>query len=474
MAGEPISHSSPTLLSYVSGLFNSLEVAAVYRSLVVLGAQLMEADAAVLFGVHFSDTDKQLTPLLANTPDLPDGFINQLTTPPAPGTNLPISQSAVSKLAKGFRITTVSDVLDTSTAATSFDRQLYLDYGYRSFIVAPIVGKSELLVVLILYFPTAKTLSKPELSGLSTFCREAGIAIENARKYADAVAVVAKSAQLAKRLHSIDLDALKSDEVAQHLKQFEALANVGMLAASVSHEVNNSLDAIKNYIYLVSAETAADNPHKEYLKIVETELERTGKIMRQLLDLYKPTKAPMQEINVNEIIEQTVLLIGKPLRQKQYTVIQDLDKTLPAVKGVPDQLKQVFLNLFFNAIQAMPTGGELKITTQIDSDNPNQAEIGIADTGVGIPDDKLNRIFEPFYTTKQGGTGLGLAVCRQIIRDHNGDIAVDSKLNQGTTFHIYLPLYTKQDKANEPPAFFEQPKSKLSQKEPVSVPKENN
>lgn len=473
MPGEPISYSNPTLLSYISGLFNSLEVSAVYRSLVVLGAQLMEADAAVLFGVHITDTDKLLTPLLANSSDLPDGFINQFTTTPS-GTNPSVSQSAVSKLAKGFRITSVSDVLDTSSAATAFDRQIYLDYGYRSFIVAPIVGKSELLVVLILYFPIIKTLSKPELSGLSTFCREAGIAIENARKYADAAAVVSKSAQLAKRLHSIDLDALKSDEVAQHLKKFESLANVGMLAASVSHEVNNSLDAIKNYIYLISAETAAENPHKEYLKIVETELDRTGKIMRQLLDLYKPTKAPAQELNVNEVIEQTVLLIGKPLRQKQYKVTLNLDKTLPAVKGMPDQLKQVFLNLFFNAIQAMPTGGELKVTTQINEDNPNQAEIIVADTGVGIAEDRLNRIFEPFYTTKQGGTGLGLVVCRQIIRDHNGEITVDSKLNQGTTFRIYLPLWSKLDKANEPPAFFEQPKSKSSHKETVSSPKENN
>jgi signal transduction histidine kinase len=473
MPGESNSYSSPTLLSYISGLFNSLETTAVHRSLVILGSQLMDADAAVLFGVDATDTDKLPTPFLANTSDLPDGFISQLTTI-IPGVNPPISQSSISKIAKGFRITVVSDVLDTTSVATAFDRQLYLDYGYRSFIVAPILGKSELLVVLILYFTTVKTLTKPELSGLATFCREAGIAIENARKYTAAIAAAAKQVPVSKRKEGLDLNSLRSDELAQHLKQFEALANTGMLAASVSHEVNNSLDAIKNYLYLVSAETAADHPHKEYLKIVEAELDRTGKIMRQLLDLYKPTKAPVQELNVNEVIEQTALLLGKPLRQKQYTISLNLDKSLPSVKGVPDQLKQVFLNLFFNAIQAMPTGGELSITTHIAPDIPNQAEILIGDTGVGISEDRLDRIFEPFYTTKPGGTGLGLAVCRQIIRDHNGEIAVESKLNSGTTFRIYLPLWTKLDKGNEPPAFFEQPKSKSSHKETVAIPKENN
>lgn len=473
MPGEPNSYSSPTLLSYISGLFSSLEISAVQRSLVILGSQLMNAETAVLFGVDSTEANKLIIPILANTPDLPEGFINQLTTT-IPGEDPAILQSSISKIAKGFRITVVSDVLDTSSPASAFDRQVYLDYGYRSFIVAPILGKSELLVVLVLYYSTVKILTKPELSGLATFCREAGIAIENARKYTTAVTAAAKPVPVSKRKEGIDLNSLRTDEVVQHLKQFEALANIGMLAASVSHEVNNSLDGIKNYLYLISAETAADHPHKEYLKIVEAELDRTGKIMRQLLDLYKPTKAPMQEVNVNEIIEQTLLLLGKPLRQKQYTVTLNLEKSLPTIKGVPDQLKQVFLNLFFNAIQAMPTGGELSITTHIAPDILNRAEVLIADTGMGISEDKLDKIFEPFYTTKQGGTGLGLAVCRQIIRDHNGEIALESKLNGGTIFRISLPLWTKLEKGNEPPVFYEQQKQKGSLKTTVTLPKENN
>lgn len=483
MPGEPSSYSNPTLLSYISGLFSSIEISAVQRSLVILSSQLLNAEATILFGIDAADQAKPLNAVLATT-DLPEGLLDQLTAP-IPGAGSAYTQSAILKIAKGFRISVISDVLDISSSATAFDRQIYLDYGYRSFIVAPILGKSELLVVLVLYFSTVKTLAKPELSGFATFCREAGMAIENAQKYsavaATAAAATAKPVTSAKRKdypepalgEAMDLRSLKADEFAQHLKQFESLANIGMLAASVSHEVNNSLDGIKNYLYLISSETSADHPHKEYLKIVEAELDRTGKIIRQLLDLYKPTKAPIQEVNINEIIEQTLLLLGKPLRQKQYMVKLDLVQTLPAIKGVPDQLKQVLLNLFFNAIQAMPTGGELKITTRLAPDIPNRVEVLVADTGVGIPEEKLEKIFEPFYTTKPGGTGLGLAVCRQIIQDHHGEIAVETKLNRGTTFRILLPLWTKAEKENTP-LLFRQPQQQIEEvKEPVSIPKEN-
>ncbi|MDI6782537.1 MAG: ATP-binding protein [bacterium] len=476
MPGEPISYSSPTLLSYIAALFSNIEISAVQRSLVILSSQLLNADAAILLDADATD-QTNLVPAILATTDLPEGFIDQLTAPIHPGTRAAYTQSAMVKIAKGFRISVVSDVLDTSTSATAFDRQIYVDYGYRSFIVAPILGKSELLVVLVLYFSTTKTLTKPELSGFATFCREAGIAIENARKYAAVAAAaataMAKSSAAAKRKEAVDLSSLKADEVVQQLKQFEALANIGMLAASVSHEVNNSLDGIKNYLYLISSETSADHPHKEYLKLVEAELDRTGKIIRQLLDLYKPTKTPMQEVNLNEIIEQTLLLLGKPLRQKQYTVTLNLEKTLPVIKGVPDQLKQVFLNLFFNAIQAMPTGGELKITSRLAPDVPNRVEVLVADTGVGIPEEKLEKIFEPFYTTKPGGTGLGLAVCRQIIQDHQGEIMLESKLNLGTTLHIHLPLWAKVEKENEPPLFRSPPPPQGKLNELVFLPKEN-
>ncbi|MCX7919583.1 MAG: ATP-binding protein [bacterium] len=442
------SYSSPTLLSYISGLFSSLEPTRVYHSTVVLGAQLLAADAALLFALNPSEPTKPIGSLLSAT-DTPEGFIETVTATPS-ATGSAINQSAVAKLVQGFRVHVVSDVLDTATAATGFDRQIYLDYGFRSFVVVPILGKSELLVCLVLYYSTVKTLTKPELSAIATFAREAGIAIENARNYAAVSAAANKPSATARKKDILNINTLPADEIVQHLKQFESLANIGMLAASVSHEVNNSIDGIKNYLYLISSETAADHPHKEYLKLVNAELERTGKIIRQLLDLYKPTKAPYQEVNINELIEQTLLLLGKPLREKKYTVTLDLSPSLPAVKGSPDQLKQVLLNLCFNALQAMPNGGELKLSTRIDPNIPSRIQLSVIDTGSGIPEDKLPHIFEPFYTTKPGGTGLGLTVCKQIIQEHQGEIIVESKLHTGTTFHVYIPIWQPADKLDIP------------------------
>jgi signal transduction histidine kinase len=239
---------------------------------------------------------------------------------------------------------------------------------------------------------------------------------------------------------------LERRTIEQQLFESEKLAAVGRLAASVAHEINNPLEAITNALYLVLSRTPEDDPNRRFLEIANRETGRVSGIIRQMLGFYR-SQAAKSPTDVNLVIDETLALVERQLRQHRVALRTEMDRSLPPVPASADQLKQVFLNLFLNAQEAMPRGGTLYVSTRLSRENDPEFLSGryvlvqVRDTGSGIPEDKLPHIFEPFYSTKgeTKGTGLGLWVSLGIAQNHGGQIKVRSRPGRGTLFTVALP-----------------------------------
>ena len=235
--------------------------------------------------------------------------------------------------------------------------------------------------------------------------------------------------------------------------QSAKMAAVGQLGAGIAHELNNPLGGILGYAQFILEKFRKPdfgvNDFKacqRYLESIEREAARCKRIVENLLKFSRrPVAAKPEPLDMVRTIEETLSIVGHQLKLKNIKVIRDLKPNLVSVMGIVNQLQQVFTNLILNAQQAMPDGGELRITAEniIDetSQKPNGIKVEFADTGCGISKEDLPRILEPFFTTKQKekGTGLGLAVSYQIIQEHKGNITVESEVGKGTVFTITLP-----------------------------------
>jgi PAS domain S-box-containing protein len=239
-------------------------------------------------------------------------------------------------------------------------------------------------------------------------------------------------------LHDLsEIRELERRRVEQQLFESEKLAAVGRLAASIAHEVNNPLEAIKNSLYLL--QTSKDETvSTRFLEVARKETERVSHIIRQMLGFARRS-GEVEWVNVNQLLEETLVLIEKKLRQSKIEVGREFDAHLPAVRARADQLRQVFLNLILNAQQAIEGAGEIRIKTSRHAQSLQPSiSVEISDTGYGISEDDLARIFEPFFSKRQKGTGLGLWVTQDIVRQHGGRIEVASAKGQGTTFNVIL------------------------------------
>ena len=251
------------------------------------------------------------------------------------------------------------------------------------------------------------------------------------------------------------MDELEERRIRQQLFESEKLAATGRLTASIAHEINNPLEAIKNALYLLVASSPPINPQREFLELAQRETERVSRIIRQMLGVARPSIS-MAPTNVNTIVQEALALVEAQLRRRQIVPQLELDVSLPPIMASADQLKQVFLNLLLNARDAMPHGGGLLIQTRIAQryDSVVLADkhlvVRVRDDGEGIPEEIRTRVFEPFFSTKgaRRGTGLGLWVCQEIIRSHGGQIQINSKVGKGTTFLVGLPLPAEQSAAS--------------------------
>jgi signal transduction histidine kinase len=240
-------------------------------------------------------------------------------------------------------------------------------------------------------------------------------------------------------LHDLsEIRELERRRVEQQLFESEKLAAVGTLAASIAHEVNNPLEAIKNSLFLLQS-SRDETTNTRFLNIALKETERVSHIIRQMLGFARRSGG-IEWVEVNQLLEETLVLVERKLQQSRIKVVRDFDAHLAIIHAYPDQLRQVFLNLMLNAQQSMEGMGRIWIrTAPYEALTQPAVKVEISDTGGGISEDDLARIFEPFFSTRKDGTGLGLWVTQNIIRQHGGRIEVTSS-EKGTTFQIILPV----------------------------------
>jgi PAS domain S-box-containing protein len=241
-------------------------------------------------------------------------------------------------------------------------------------------------------------------------------------------------------LHDLtEIRELERRRVEQQLFESEKLAAVGRLAASIAHEVNNPLEAIKNALYLMQTGAEGDK-NSRFLEIARKETERVSHIIRQMLGFAR-RPGEVDWVDVNQLLEETLVLLEKKMRQLRIKITKSFDDSLPRIKARADQLRQVFLNLIINAQQAIEGDGEIVISTsRYEQALQPSILVQLTDTGVGIAEDDLTRIFDPFFSTGKKGTGLGLWVTQDIVRQHGGRIEVSSEIGRGTVFSIVLQV----------------------------------
>ena len=229
----------------------------------------------------------------------------------------------------------------------------------------------------------------------------------------------------------------------QHLLQSEKLAAMGRLTSQIAHELNNPLFGIMNTLELMKTEIPPENKRRRLLDMSLSEIERLAEMLKKMLSFSKPDQAERQAIDINVVIDELMLLYEKRFRENSIKVMIDLAEKPGLIFASKDQLRQVFINLFSNAMYAMPDGGNLEITTKV---VPKKLFIIVKDTGTGIKPEHIKKIFDSFFTTKTEsvqGVGLGLSVCYGFIKDHGGEIIVESEEGQWTRFSIMLPLAGK-------------------------------
>jgi signal transduction histidine kinase len=227
------------------------------------------------------------------------------------------------------------------------------------------------------------------------------------------------------------------------LYQSEKLSALGRLVAGVAHEMNNPLGIISSRIELMLSEAegqAFPAQHLEDLKVIHRNVLRVAGVAQALRSFARQSTGERHPVDLNTVVGETLLLVGKPMSTDNVRITTALDPALPPLFGNANALQQVLLNLLTNAREAMAGGGEIRIQTGPDPEHPGRLRLVVADTGPGIPAADLPHVFEPFYTTKPSGTGLGLAVSYGIVQDHLGTIDVHSTPGQGATFILTFPV----------------------------------
>lgn len=230
----------------------------------------------------------------------------------------------------------------------------------------------------------------------------------------------------------------------EHLRSSDRLISVGKLAAGIAHEIRNPLGNITAAAQFFLSKYKASNEIKKYLKIILRNSERMNKVIKDLLNLAKPHEVTFTVGPVDKVIDNVFKLVKARLLKQHIQFFRRFSSHLPKVLLDEKILEEVFLNLLLNAIEAMPKGGKLTVTASAEHNN-EQLAIIVADTGVGISEENINKIFEPFVTTKKDGTGFGLSFVQQVIDLHKGKIDVKSKPGNGTEVKIILPSYKENN-----------------------------
>ena len=262
--------------------------------------------------------------------------------------------------------------------------------------------------------------SSEELELLSTLANQAAIAIENARLYEN----------------------LKQSQ--DTLRRADRLSSLGLLTAGLAHEIRNPLVAIRTFTQLLPERYNDAEFREGFQGLALKEVDRICGLINDLLSFARPSRPNVAEENMNDVVDGIARILETEAKEKGVEIARDFGLDLPKVWIDREQMKQVFMNLILNAIQAMREGGSIFISTRLISRDEaglsgQFVQVEVRDTGIGIPAENLDHIFDPFFTSKDEGSGLGLSISHQIVQEHGGYVTVESKLDVGTTFFVNLP-----------------------------------
>ncbi len=294
-------------------------------------------------------------------------------------------------------------------------------------VTVPMIVGERMMGLLVLGMQTP--MNAQQLNLISTMASQAAVALEKAELFANLQTQMAA-------LEQAQLQLLQSAK----------LATIGELAAFIAHEINNPLTSVLGYASLILSETDATDPRRPDLEVIEKEALRARAIVRDLLGFARQTDSIMGPTSINAALEAVLPLVRKRAEGQHIQINTRFESHLPPIMGDNNQLKQIFINLLNNAIDAMPNGGMIEIETRTVTANGAgpQVEVAFQDSGIGIHPEQLPKIFDPFFTTKKAGqgTGLGLPISKRIVERHGGSIDVSSTPGKGTRFTINLPVIT--------------------------------
>jgi signal transduction histidine kinase len=283
----------------------------------------------------------------------------------------------------------------------------------------PLTSKGRLIGIMNLSHKFDKDFySQEDVDLLTTLANQTAIALENARLYED----------------------LKKSK--SYIRRADRLASLGTLTAGLAHEIRNPLTAIKTLTQLLPERLEDEEFRNEFLHIASGEVDRISSLVNELLEFARPSDPKFELEEINPILDGMILLTSTESKKKKIEIVRDYLQDLPPISIDREQVKQVFLNILLNAIEATPANGKIVVKTRsyLKPGGTPYLQVEIADNGSGIPREFLEDIFNPFFTTKPKGSGLGLSISNQIVQDHDGYIHVESQVNRGSSFFINLPL----------------------------------
>ena len=394
-----------TLGKFSKAMVSILDLQSLSKRIIDTIAQTMGVEKASLFlmneekGGYVLQESRNIK-MASPTPLLPKGD-------PIPRYLQKIGEIIVrEELTKGGNIPEIKSVIDQMSLL-------------KAEVSIPLISKGHLIGMINLSHKFNKDIySHEDIELLTTLAYQTSIAIENARLYED----------------------LKKSK--SYMRRTDRLASLGTLTAGLAHEIRNPLVAIKTFTQLLPERIDDEEFRNHFLNIASSEVDRISSLITELLDFARPSDPKLEFEDINNILDGMILLVSTETKKKQINIIKNYTSSLPPIEIDREQIKQVFLNILLNSIEATPGRGEITVKTRSFAKPGGEPYIQIefTDTGHGIPADHLEDIFTPFFTTKDKGSGLGLSISHQIVQDHRGYIDVESELNKGTSFFINLPL----------------------------------
>jgi signal transduction histidine kinase len=300
--------------------------------------------------------------------------------------------------------------------------------GTDHFAVAPLISKDKMLGVIIAdNLITRKAVDQEDIKLLSIYANHAAAAIESSQLYQELEEKVQKLSEANRKIA----------ESSGRLLKVERLSVLGQITSQVAHELRNPMTIIGGFAHSILKKMDAGSPHREYIEIIAKQTERMEDVLNNVLNFSKPEKSHLETVSLDDLVDQTFEMMEPETDFTKITIKKLPSRNPCSVRVNPDLIRQALLNIFRNAVWAMPQGGILSVATR---QTDRSAKIEVKDTGFGISHEHMGKIFDSFFTTKPEACGLGLTISSEIIKNHGGHIGVESGQGKGSTFYVELPL----------------------------------